>query len=75
MPIRTPLNAAALLVAGALLGPLAASVRQATSVQAGDRPAASAEPDRTARQVFALGNPHIRWELIDLSRRLGRATQ
>jgi hypothetical protein len=70
MQTRTPLNAAALVVAGELLGRCAAAVRLATSVQAGDKPAASAEPDRTARPVFVLANQHGRWELNDLARRL-----
>src|SRR5262249_38482185 len=69
MQTRTPLNAAALLVAGALLGWRAASVRLATPVQADDKPAASAELDRTVRQVFVLANQHRRWELNDLARR------
>jgi hypothetical protein len=70
MPTRTPLNAAALLVAGALLGWRAASVRLATPVQAEDQPAASAELDRTVRPVFVLANQHGRWELNDLAGRL-----
>jgi RNA polymerase sigma-70 factor (ECF subfamily) len=70
MPTRTPLNAAALLVAGALLGWRAASVRLATPVRAEDQPAASAELDRTVRQLFALANQHIRWVPHDLARRL-----
>ena len=70
MQTRTPLNAAALLVAGALLGWRAASVRLASPVQAEDQPAASAELDRTVRQVFALANRHLRWEFNDLARRL-----
>jgi hypothetical protein len=74
MQTRTPLNAAALLVAGALLGWLAASVRLATPVQAEDKPAASAELDRTVRQVFALANQHMRWGLNDLARCLERLT-
>jgi hypothetical protein len=49
---------------------LSASVRQATPVQAGDKPAASAEPDRTTRQVFAMGNQYIRWEFNNPARRL-----
>jgi RNA polymerase sigma-70 factor (ECF subfamily) len=68
--MRTPLNAAALLAAGAPLGRLVASVPQATPVQAGDKPAASAEPARTVRQVFVLANQHRRWELDDLAPRL-----
>jgi RNA polymerase sigma-70 factor (ECF subfamily) len=68
MPTRKPLNAAALLVAGALLGWLAASVRLASPVQAEDQPAASAELDRTMRQLFALANQHMRWEFNDLAR-------
>ena len=43
MQTRTPLNAAALLVAGARFGWRAASVRLATPVQAEDKPAASDE--------------------------------
>jgi RNA polymerase sigma-70 factor (ECF subfamily) len=70
MQSRTPLNAAALLLAGALLGWRAASVRLATPVQAEGKPAASAELDCTGRQVFALANQHMRWELNDLARRL-----
>ena len=70
MQTRTPLNAAALLVAGAILGWLAASVRLDTPVQAEDPQAASAELDRTLRQLFALANQHMRRELNDLSRRL-----
>ena len=70
MQTRTPLNAAALLVAGALLGWRAASVRLASPVQAEDKPAASAELDRTGRQLFALANGHMRRELSDLARRL-----
>ena len=70
MRTRTPLTAAALLVAGTLLGWLAASVGLATPVQAEDKPAASAELDRTVRQVFALANQHLRWEFNDLARRL-----
>ena len=70
MPTRTPLNAAALLVAGALLGWRAASVRLATPVQAEDQPAASAELDRTVRPVFVLANQHRRWELHDPAGRL-----
>jgi hypothetical protein len=54
------LNPAALLVAGAPLGRLSVSVRQATPVQAGDKPAASAELDRTLRQLFALADQHMR---------------
>ena len=54
----------------ALLGWLAASVRLASPVQAANKPAASAGLDRTVRQVFALANPHIRWELNDPARRL-----
>ena len=70
MQTRTPLNAAALLVAGALRGWRAAAVRRATPVQPKDKPAASAELDRTVRQVFALANQHGRWERSDLARRL-----
>jgi RNA polymerase sigma-70 factor (ECF subfamily) len=70
MQTRTPLNAAAPLVAGALLGWLADSIRLATPVQAADKPAASAELDRTVRPVFVLANQHRRWELNDLARRL-----
>jgi RNA polymerase sigma-70 factor (ECF subfamily) len=70
MPTRTPLNAAALLVAGALLGWRAASVRLATPVQAEDQPAASAELDRSVRPVFVLAHQHGRWELNDLAGRL-----
>jgi RNA polymerase sigma-70 factor (ECF subfamily) len=68
--MRTPLTAAAPLVAGALLGWRAACVRLATPVQAEDQPAASAELDRTVRPGFALANQHRRWELDDLARRL-----
>ena len=74
MQTRMPLNAAALLVAGALLGWRAASVRLATPVRAEDQPAASAELDRTVRQVFALANQHMRWGLNDLARCLERLT-
>ena len=70
MPTRTPLNAAALLVAGALPGWRAASVRLATPVQAEDQPAASAELDRSVRPVFVLAHQHGRWELNDLAGRL-----
>ena len=56
-------DAAALLVAGALLGWVAASVRLATPVQAEDQPAASAEHDRTVRQLFTLADQHRRREL------------
>jgi RNA polymerase sigma-70 factor (ECF subfamily) len=70
MPTRTPLNAVALLVAGALLVWRAASVQLATCVQAEDKPTASAELDCTMRQVLALADQHIRWELNDLARRL-----
>jgi RNA polymerase sigma-70 factor (ECF subfamily) len=70
MQTRTPLNAAAQPVAGALLGWLAPSVRLASPVQAEDKPAASAELDRTVRQLFALANGHMRRELNDLARRL-----
>ena len=70
MPTRTPLNAAALLVAGALLGWGAASVRLPAPVQAEDKPAASAELDHTVRPVFVLANQHRRWELNDLAGRL-----
>ena len=56
MQTRTPLNAAALLVAGALLGWPAASVRLATPVQAEDQPAASAELECTVRHFFALAD-------------------
>jgi hypothetical protein len=70
MQTRTPLNGAALPMAGALLGWLAPSVRLAAPVQAEDQPAASAELDRTVRQVFALANQHLRRELSDLARRL-----
>ena len=58
-------------MAGALLGWRAASVRLATPVQAEDQPAASAERDRTVRQVFVLANQHGRWELNDPAGRLG----
>jgi hypothetical protein len=57
-------------VAGALLGWLAASVRLATPIQAEDKPAASAELDRTVRRVFVLANQHRRWELHDPAGRL-----
>ncbi len=69
MRTRTPLNVAAPLVAGAILGRLAASVRLAAPIQAKDKPAASAELDRTVRQVFGLANQYMRWELDDLARR------
>jgi RNA polymerase sigma-70 factor (ECF subfamily) len=69
MQTRTPLNAAAPFVAVAVLGRLAASVRLAAPVQAEDKPAASAELDRTVRPVFVLANQHRRWELDDLARR------
>jgi hypothetical protein len=69
MQSRTPLNAAAPLVAGALLGFQADSVRLATPVRAADKPAASAELDRTVRPVFVLANQPRRWELNDLARR------
>ena len=52
------------------IGRLAPSVRLATPLQAEDQPAASAELDRTVREVFALANQHMRRELNDLSRRL-----
>ena len=42
------------------LGRLAASVRLAAPVQAKDEPAASAELDRTVRQVFGLANQYMR---------------
>src|SRR5262249_35431945 len=71
---RTLLNAAAQPMAGALLGWLAPSVRLASPVQAEDKPAASAELDRTVRQLFALANGHMRRELNDLARRLDRLT-
>src|SRR5215469_6378042 len=45
---------------------LAPSVRLATPVQAENKPAASAELDRTVRPVFLLANQHRRWELNDL---------
>jgi hypothetical protein len=48
----------------------AASVRLATPVPAEAKQAASAELDRTVRQVFALANRHLRWEFNDLARRL-----
>jgi hypothetical protein len=51
-------------------GQLAPSVRLATPVQAEEQPAASAERDRTVRQVFSLANQHRRRELSDLARRL-----
>jgi RNA polymerase sigma factor (sigma-70 family) len=70
MQTQTPLNAAAPLVAGALLGWRAASVRLATPDQAEDQPATSAEHDRTVRPVFVLANQHRRWELDDPARRL-----
>jgi hypothetical protein len=57
MRTRTPLTAAALLVAGTLLGWLAASVGLATPVQAEDKPAASAEFDDNVRPVFTPGQP------------------
>ena len=69
MQTRTPLNAAVLLVAGALLGWRAASVRLAAPVQGEDKPAASAELDRTVRPVFVLADQRRRWELDDLARR------
>jgi RNA polymerase sigma-70 factor (ECF subfamily) len=69
MQTRTPLNAAVMLVAGALLGWRAASVRLATPVQPEDKPAARAELDRTVRPVFVLANQHRRWVLDDLARR------
>ena len=74
MQTRTPLNAAAPLVAGALLGWRAASVRLATPVQAADQPAASAELDRSVRPVFVLAHQHRRWELNDLAARLDSQT-
>src|SRR5262245_3483618 len=70
MQTRAPLNAAALLVAGALLGWLAASVRLATPVQGEYKQAASAELDRSVRRLFALANQHMRWQLNDMARRL-----
>ena len=70
MQTRTPLNAAALLMAGALLAWLAASVRLATPVQVEGKHAASAGLDQTVRQLFALAHQHLRWELNDLARRL-----
>jgi Sigma-70, region 4 len=70
MQTRTPLNVAAPLVAGALLGRLAASVRLAAPVQAKDKPPASAELDHIVRQVFGLANQYMRWEFDDLARRL-----
>ena len=70
MQARTLLNAAAPLVADAIFGWLAASVRLATLVQPEDKPGASAGLDRTMRQVFALANQHMRWELNDMARRL-----
>jgi hypothetical protein len=48
----------------------APSVRLATPVQAEDQPAASAELDRTVRQVFAVAREHLRCEFNDLARRL-----
>jgi hypothetical protein len=69
MPSRTPLNAAALLMAGALLAWLAASVRLATPVQVEGKHAASAGLDQTVRQLFALTNQHMRLEVNDLARR------
>ena len=51
-------------------GRRAPSVRLATPVQTEEQPAASAELDRTVRQVFALANQHRRRELSDLARRL-----
>ena len=44
-------------------------VRQGASVGSTEA-AASAELDRTVRQVFALTNQHMRRELSDLARRL-----
>jgi RNA polymerase sigma factor (sigma-70 family) len=70
MQTRTPPNAAAPFVAGALLGRLAASVRLAAPVQAEDKPAASAELDCTVRPVLAVVNQCRRWEFDDLARRL-----
>jgi RNA polymerase sigma-70 factor (ECF subfamily) len=70
MQTRTPLNAAAPSVAGAVLGWRAVSVRLATPVQAEDQPAACPELHRTVRQFFALADQHVRWELNDLARRL-----
>ena len=70
MQTRAPLNAATSFVAGAVLGRLAASVRLAAPVQAEDKPAASAEPDRTVRPVLVLANKYRRWRLDDLARRL-----
>jgi hypothetical protein len=70
MQTRTPLTAAALLVAGALLDWLAASVRLATTEQAENKQAASAELDRIVRLLFALVNQHMRREFNDLARRL-----
>jgi hypothetical protein len=70
MQTRTHLNGAAPFVAGALLGRRAASVRLAAPVQAEDKPAASAELDRTVRPVFVLANRHTRREFDDLARRL-----
>jgi hypothetical protein len=49
---------------------LAPSVRLATPVQAEDKPAASAELDRSVRPVFVLANQHWRWELNDPAGRL-----
>jgi hypothetical protein len=70
MQTRTPPKAAALLVAGALLGWRAASVGLATPVQAKDKAAASTGPDRTAGAVFVLANHYRRWELNELAGRL-----
>src|SRR5262249_60560857 len=70
MQTRTPLKAAALAAAGALLGWRATSVRLATPAQAEDKPAASAELDRTVCPVFVLANQHGRWKLDNLARRL-----
>jgi RNA polymerase sigma-70 factor (ECF subfamily) len=63
-------NAAAPFVAGAQLGPRAGAVRLATNVRAEDKPAPSAELDRTLRLVFVLANQHRRWELDVLAGRL-----
>jgi hypothetical protein len=69
MQTRTPLSAAAPLVAGAPVGWRAASFGLVNAFQA-DNQARSAELDPIVRQLLALANRHTRCELNDLGRRL-----
>jgi hypothetical protein len=70
MQTRTPLSAAAPLVAGAPVGWRAASFGLVNALQAVDKQARSAELDRIVRQLFDLANRHTPCEFNDPGRRL-----